>query len=73
VTDLSFTITTHGVPVDVNIDKSSGNTSLDAAAVACAQSWRYTESKFNSPGFREPWGVQIIWKGGHVFVVQVPK
>lgn len=61
VTTLRFTITEKGTVRDVTVDVSSGNQNLDAAAIRCAQSWRYRPATHNDLLVAVPWKATVLW------------
>jgi protein TonB len=62
-TTLAFTITTDGSITDVSVAESSGFSSLDDAAVRCAQaSWHYKPALQNGQPVQVPWKAKVLWK-----------
>lgn len=67
-TIVEFTIDTDGAPQDVKVASSSGNTDLDAAAVACASTWRYSPARQDGKPVSVLWKAQIVWKMPTIYV-----
>lgn len=58
---LQFQITTQGTVSTPEVIQSSGDNSLDAAAVECASHWQYT------PAMRNGEAVAIKWRANVIF------
>jgi TonB family protein len=71
-TVLALTITGLGAVDGVSVANSSGNAALDSAATACANSWRYVAPKPGDPASRIPWGAEVYFRAGHIYVLERP-
>lgn len=60
-TPLSYHITVEGTVADLAIAKSSGNESLDYAALVCASAWRYQPAMENGKPVEVPWKAEVRW------------
>ena len=58
---IGFTITTEGSVDNIHIVKSSGNASLDDAAIRCSGTWRYKPAIKNSVPIAVPWKAEVRW------------
>jgi TonB family protein len=69
-TNISFHIVPPGTVQDVHVELSSGNTSLDQAAMACAAQWKYRGLPFgvDKPDLKQV--ATVFWRGAHVFVLE---
>jgi TonB family protein len=63
-TILRFHITSQGTVADIGIDKSSGNGTLDSAAVSCVSSWRYEPASQNGKPVEVAWAAGVQWQRG---------
>lgn len=66
VTDVLFKIATDGTTREVTVRQSSGNPSLDEAAVECASAFRY------KPATREGIAVEVDWESRISWVHALP-
>jgi TonB family protein len=60
-TTVAFTITAIGKVVEPKVASSSGYPELDAAAVQCAQTWRYNPAIENGKPVAAPWKAEVKW------------
>jgi TonB family protein len=67
-TVVAFVIDTNGVPQNVTVDRTSGNADLDAAAVECASTWRYSPARQDGKPVSLSWKAQVVWKMPTVYV-----
>lgn len=63
-TTLRFHITPQGTVADIEIGKSSGNETLDSAAVSCVSSWRYEPVSQNGKPVEVAWAAVVQWQRG---------
>jgi TonB family protein len=63
---LTFDVGVDGTVQNLKIGQSSGDASLDQAAITCASSWRYTPAMQNDKPIQKPWSASVIWalRGG---------
>lgn len=63
---LSFDVGVDGTVQNLKIAQSSGDASLDQAAITCASSWRYTPAMQNGQPVVKPWSASVVWalRGG---------
>lgn len=59
--DIHFTITETGEVKDPIVVKSSGDTDLDKAALACVAAWLYTPAKKDGMPVAAGWDVTLNW------------
>ena len=68
-TVLAFHVGADGTVKDLAVSKSSGNTALDDASMACAQNWQYTPATHDGASVDVPWQATVNWSiGGHAIV-----
>jgi TonB family C-terminal domain len=60
-TTLGFTITTEGTTADVKVKVSSGDQSLDEAALTCARQWIYKPAMKDGKPVAVPWKAEVRW------------
>jgi TonB family protein len=72
-TALSFRITKEGRVTEPRVTTSSGNTTLDAAAVACVQNWQYNPAIQNGQPVDVDWSVTVNWAASTPTPVVDPK
>jgi TonB family protein len=58
---LSFRVTDYGSVREIVVSETSGNKDLDAAAVFCAQHWRYKPATRNGRVIEVPWVAKVVW------------
>jgi TonB family protein len=63
-TGLAFTVTRDGKVKDAKVFKPSGDADLDAAAIACAQSWTYQPATRAGVAIDAPWHGGVQWMIG---------
>jgi TonB family protein len=60
-TVLAFQITSEGRVMDITVARSSGNSSLDQAAVDCASRWLYKPATQNGQAVEVSWKAAVQW------------
>ena len=60
-TMLAFTIGEDGIPRDVSVATSSGDSDLDQAAVTCVKTWLYIPATQNGKPIAAPWKAAVSW------------
>jgi TonB family protein len=67
MTVLAFRVGIDGSIKDLTVSKSSGNSHLDEASVACAQNWHYKPATLDGMPVEVPWQASVNWSlGEHV-------
>jgi TonB family protein len=61
LTTLHYRITKEGLVTDITVWRSSGNRSLDTAAVACVQEWRYSPRILDGELVASDWTNTVKW------------
>lgn len=60
-TTLGFTISDTGKVLDTRVVAPSGDTGLDAAALRCAERWRYKAAIKDYQPVAVPWSAKVLW------------
>ncbi len=61
---MAFRITAQGTVADAAIAKSSGNQSLDSAALLCVKGWLYKPATKDNKPVDASWKAQVNWATG---------
>jgi TonB family protein len=73
MTVLVFVVASDGSVKNVKVSRSSGNDDLDAAAVACAETWRYHPATRDGTAVETPWQASVAWKMGRADILPPPR
>jgi TonB family protein len=72
-TQVGFKITAHGIVENPTIEKSSGNSLLDLAALNCVRDWRYGPATQDGKAVSVPWSADVVWKLTDVPFAEEPR
>lgn len=61
-TTVVFQIGPDGIPIQPNVEHTSGDERLDAAALSCVTAWRYQPARANGTPITVPWKSIVTWR-----------